>query len=155
MIIKNAEVLNSKRIKQILQLLKLQWNYSETFEYGFLQKENDLFLITRDLDKIDVQEVNVNSLGMYFGELRHDTLRLSIEGSQIVGKNATKNVMELNNEQLQHWLRGDDMDVANIKGNYGDNNFVLIKHEKNFYGCGRVKDGTLLNFVPKSRRFLV
>jgi len=149
--IKNAEVLNSKRIKQITRLLQTQWGYSEKLDCGFLQKENDIFLVTKDIDKIDLREVNVNSLGLYFGELRHDTLRLSIEGSQIIGKKASKNILELNAEQLQQWLRGEDMEFTN-KSNVEHNTYLIIKHNHDFFGCGRIKEGKLLNFVPKARR---
>ncbi|MAG15930.1 hypothetical protein CMO88_02620 [Candidatus Woesearchaeota archaeon] len=152
MIIKNAEVLNSKKIKQILKILQNQWGYPEKFDYGFLQKENDIFLVTKDIDKIDLNEVNVNSLGLYFGELRHEQLRLSIEGSQIIGKKASKNVISLNDEQLQQWLKGDNITLTTSAEN---NSFVLIKNNKDFFGCGRIKDGLLLNFVPKSRRMSI
>jgi len=150
--IRNFEVLNSKRIKEILQLLKQQWAYSEKFECGFLQKENDIFLVTRDIDKIDLQEVNVNSLGVYFGELRNNQLRLSIEGSQIIGKKASKNVVELNDSGLKKWLKGEDMDLALIDKNGGSDGYVIVKHDNAFFGCGRIKEGQMLNFVPKSRR---
>jgi len=62
--IKNAEVLNSKRIKSIVKLLQQQWSFHDKLNQGFLQKENDIFLVTRDIDKIDLGEVNVNSLGL-------------------------------------------------------------------------------------------
>ena len=146
--IRNAEVLNSKHIKQILQLLHSQWGYSGKLDNGFLQKENDIFLVTKSIDQIDLNEINVNALGLYFGELRHNTLRLSIEGSQIIGKKAGKNVFELNAEQLQQWLKGEDLEISD--GN--DNTYVIIKHDNDFFGCGRIKDGKLLNFVPKARR---
>jgi len=157
MIIRNAEVLNSKRIKGITNLLQQQWGFHDRLNQGFLQKENDIFLVTIDIDKIDLGEVNVNSLGLYFGELRHDTLRLSIEGSQIIGKKANKNVLSLNDEQLQQWLKGEDIELkenSEIKNSSSDyeNKFVIIKHNNDFFGCGRIKDGNLLNFVPKSRR---
>jgi len=30
--------------------------------------------------------------------------------------------------------------------------FVIIKHNKDFFGSGKFKDGRLLNFLPKIRR---
>jgi NOL1/NOP2/fmu family ribosome biogenesis protein len=151
MLIHNAEVLNSKKIKVIVKLLAEQWGFTENLESGFLQKENDLFLVTRDIDKIDLQQINVNSLGLYFGELRNDELRLSIEGSQIIGKKASKNVIILDNLQLKSWLVGDAIDLpSDIDCNTPV--FAIIRNNDDFFGCGRVKNRILLNFVPKSRR---
>jgi len=155
--IRNAEILNSKKIKNIMKLLQEQWGYEEKLDFGFLQKENDVFLVSRDIDKIDLGQLHVNSLGLYFAELRNNELRLSIEGSQIIAKKAKKNVISLSDDQLQQWLTGqdielDDASIGDVSSNYESNCFALIRHNDDFFGCGRVKQGILLNFVPKSRR---
>ncbi|MBI2664256.1 hypothetical protein HYX10_02840 [Candidatus Woesearchaeota archaeon] len=187
MIIANAEVLNSKRIKEIARMLQEQWGYTDAIESGFLQKDNDVFLITKDIGAIDLRKLNINTLGLYFAELRHNALRLSIEGSQIIGPKAAKNVAELNDEQIKQWLKGEDIELiaaaaadkiinAAKKENNGikddgklkdssseinndgsnssheNKNFAIIKHNNDFFGCGRIKEGKLLNFVPKARR---
>ena len=141
-----------------------EWACEARLEYGFLQKGNDIFLVTRAVDQVDLKQLYVNSLGLYFGELRNEELRVSIEGSQIIGHEAKKNVIVLNDEQLQQWLAGTDIELienvsANTTGgkNSGttmreNNGYVLVKHNNDFFGCGRIKNGNLLNFVPKSRR---
>ena len=149
MIIKNLEVLNSKKTKEITKLLAEQWEYTERLECGILQRENDIFLATRTIDKIDLRNLNVNSLGLYFGELRANQLRLSIEGSQIIGQKAKKNIIELNHVQITKWLRGEDIE---LEKNTTAENYAIVRSGKDFYGCGRIKDGKLLNFVPKARR---
>ncbi|MBI2137244.1 hypothetical protein HYU12_01860 [Candidatus Woesearchaeota archaeon] len=149
MIIKNLEVLNSKKTKEVTKLLAEQWGYTERLECGILQRENDIFLATRAIDRVDLRSLNVNSLGLYFGELRANQLRLSIEGSQIIGQKAKKNVIELNEVQITKWLRGEDIELEN---NTTAENYALVSSGKDFYGCGRIKDGKLLNFVPKARR---
>jgi len=55
MMLRKTEILNSKKIKQILKIMKDQWSFTEKLDYGFLQKENDIFLVTRDIDKINLQ----------------------------------------------------------------------------------------------------
>ena len=150
MIIKNAEVLNGKKVRQLMKLLEEQWGTTENFGCGFLQKGNDVFLITRNVDAIDLRTFNLNSLGMYFAELRNGQLRLSIEGSQIIGKKA-KNVISLNNAQIREWMRGEDI-ILNDGSDEKQDRFCIVENRGDFYGCGRIKGGTLLNFVPKSRR---
>ncbi|MEA3430498.1 MAG: hypothetical protein U9R08_04455, partial [Nanoarchaeota archaeon] len=74
-------------------------------------------------------------------------IRLSIEGSQLVGPKAQKNIAKINNEQAQKWIRGEDIKIKQeFEG------FVIIKHETNYIGSGKFKEGTILNFVPKVRR---
>lgn len=147
------EVLNSKSAKEVSNLLRQQWGYEEKPDCGFLRKENDIFLITKDIGKIDLGALNVNSIGLYFGELRHEQLRLSIEGSQIVGKKAKKNVAEIGGTQLKRWLSGEDLEATGTSCE--DNSYAIIKHGSDFFGCGRIKEGKLLNFVPKARRLLI
>lgn len=157
--IRNFEVLNSKAVKAIAESIRQQWNIEEKPAYGFLQKENDIFLVTQAVDRVNLEQLNINSLGIYFGELRHEQLRLSIEGSQMLGPKAKKNVIALDDGQLLQWLRGDDIpltDMMTVKRSDNDgsdaNAYLIIKHNNDFFGCGRIKEGKLLNFVPKSRR---
>ncbi|MBI4140217.1 hypothetical protein HY485_00100, partial [Candidatus Woesearchaeota archaeon] len=101
------------------------------------------------VDQIDFSKLRINSIGLYFAEFRNNELRLSIEGSQIIGPKATKNVVELNNDELKQWLRGEDLEKE-----CDENGFVIIKHGNDYLGCGKIKEGKVLNFVPKARRLM-
>lgn len=144
------KILNKKEIKKIIEIIKKQWNADIKLEYAFLMNnKNRLFIVNRDIDKIDFSKIRVNNLGMYFGELRNG-LRLSIEGSQLIGKYARKNILELDDYELNSWVKGEDFVIeTDLKG------FVLIKNKDDFYGTGKVVEGKLLNFVPKARRLRV
>lgn len=87
---------------------------------------------------------------MYIGEFKKGELRLSIEGSQLIGPHAKKNVVELDRNELRQWLRGEDL-IKEVK----EEGYVIMKSNNDFVGCGRVKEGKILNFVPKARRLLV
>mgnify|MGYP001572519786 CR=1 FL=1 len=160
------KILNSKEVRNILGIVKQQWGCDFSFDGGFLEgKDGDIFLISRDIEKLDLERLHIDSLGLYFGQLRnpnrakHDwaqsqqgdlgnELRLSIEGSQLVGKTAAKNVVELNDGEFKLWLRGEDVEKALIDCS----GYVLVKHNSDFIGCGKCKEGKILNFVPKARR---
>ncbi|MBI2581468.1 hypothetical protein HYV85_06740 [Candidatus Woesearchaeota archaeon] len=154
----NWKILNSKEVRKILRMVKQQWgsDLSElSSSCGFLEgNDGDIFLISRDVEKLDLQQLRINSLGLYFGQLRNNELRLSIEGSQLVGKAATKNIVELNDEEFRQWLRGEDVEKAldDCSG------YLLIKHKSDFVGCGKYKEKEgeckILNFVPKARRVI-
>jgi len=142
-------ILNKKKIKEILALIKKQWGTDFKTELVFLMNtQNKIFLVNREVFNLNLEKLRINSIGLYFGELKNNELRLSIEGSQLIGNNAKQNIVELNEKQAMQWLKGQDID---IKGNY--KGFVILKHENDFLGTGKYKDGKVLNYVPKARRF--
>ncbi len=137
----------SKEIKQVHNTLREQWGFTGELNYAFLKNSKDnLYIVTKDIVKVDWTKLRMTSVGMYFGE-QHKGLRLSIEGSQLVGPLATKNVVDITREQAMLWLKGEDLDVA--KGLHG---YVLVRYENDYLGCGSVRDGVVMNFVPKIRR---
>ena len=142
-------ILNKKKIKEILALIKKQWGTDFKTELVFLMNtQNKIFLVNREVFNLNLEKLRINSIGLYFGELKNNELRLSIEGSQLIGNNAKQNIVELNEKQAMQWLKGQDID---IKGNY--KGFVIIKHKNDFLGTGKYKHGKVLNFVSKARRF--
>ena len=142
------KILNSKEIKEILKLIEAQWGAKLKLDYAFLKNQkNRIFIINKNIGKIELEKLRINSVGMYFCEIDKVGIRLSIEGSQIVGPKATKNIAEINEEQTKQWFKGEDLD---INGNYSG--FVIIKHNNDFLGTGKYKAGRILNYVGKSRR---
>lgn len=143
--------MNSKQVKEIRQMIEEQWGASISEDYLFLEKNGKLHITTREIERVDIERLRINSIGVYFGELANGELRLSIEGAQLVGETATKNILQLTQEDLIPWMNGEDLkrDFGELKG------FVLIKHGEDFIGCGKVKGNQLLNFIPKVRRLKV
>lgn len=145
----NLKILNKKEIKKILNQLGEQYNISGLdLDYVFLEdNEGKLFLVNRDIGKIDTEKLRINSLGLYFGKIEHNEVRLSIEGTQLIGRGAKKNVAKINKEQADSWLGGNDVEVDDkVEG------FVILKYGEDFLGAGRYKEGLIINSVPKERR---
>ena len=146
---RKLKILNSKEIKSIKKIIKKQWNADVTLDYAFLMNgKGKIFVVNREIGRIDFSKININNLGLYFGELRFGELRLSIEGSQIIGPFAKKNIIDIDDKQIEEWMQGNGIDVEN-KNLDG---FVIIKHNKDFLGSGKYKKGRILNYVPKERR---
>ena len=146
------KVLNSKEVRAIADIVQCQWGcgLSELrASSAFLEgSDGDIFLISRAVEGLDLEKIRIDSLGLYFGQLRNNEFRLSIEGSQLVGNIATKNVVEIDDTQLRDWLGGNSLEMS-LNSSTG---YVIIKHNDDFLGCGKCKDGKILNFVPKARR---
>jgi len=144
----NLKILNKKEIKRILSMLEKQWGFKEELNYAFLQSEkHKIYLANKEIFNLDLSKLKINSFGLYFADVRTG-IRLSIEGSQIVGKKATKNIVELNDKEAKDWMSGLD-----IEKQTDSNEFVIIKHGDDFMGTGKAtEDGKILNYVPKARR---
>ncbi len=91
--------------------------------------------------------ISLYHYGIYFGTLDGRGIRLSIEGSFIVGKLAKKNVLEVDDETARRWMRGEDIECS-MKG------YVILKWKNFFLGCGKSNGRILRNFVPKNRRIV-
>ena len=132
-------------------MIENQWSAKIKLDYGFLKNnKNRVFIVTKDISKIDFSKLRLNSIGMYFCEIDGKGIRLSIEGSQIVGPKAIKNIVELNEEETKKWFKGEDLEKE-CKDCSG---FVILKHKNDFLGNGKYANGRVLNYLSKTRRIL-
>lgn len=149
---KQMNFMKSKEVKDFLGRLEKHWGCDlKSFykKYIFVRSEKDrIYLANKEVMHMDFAKLRVNSIGLYFAQVKEDQFRLSVEGSQMIGRIATKNVVEISQEQAKQWFRGEDVDTE-LKENSG---FVILKHNKDFIGCGKIKEGKILNFLSKIRR---
>ena len=86
--------------------------------------------------------------GIYFARVESDGIRLSIEGAFLVGPKATKNVVELDDGKTRRYMTGESVEVdESLHG------WVIVKWRSYFLGSAKAKEGRLINYVPKERRF--
>ncbi len=85
--------------------------------------------------------------GLYIGEYSQTAVRLSMDGANLLGRFATKQIIELTKEQAEAWLQGESI-------NYDDKQqgYVIVIFKGDILGCGSLSHGTLHSFVPKIRR---
>ncbi|MBI2565370.1 hypothetical protein HYV79_05320 [Candidatus Woesearchaeota archaeon] len=146
-----AIFLKSKEKKEVIKKIKDQWSVDCSQwlkKYAFLKNEKDkLFLINSNIAGIQFEELRISTLGLYVAELKNNQIRLSIEGSQLIGPDAKKNILEINDEQEKKWIIGNDLDI-----NIDKMGFQIIKHNNDFLGTGKIVNNKVLNYVPKERR---
>jgi NOL1/NOP2/fmu family ribosome biogenesis protein len=144
----DLKILNRKEIKKIKEELKKQFGYADDLDYVFLiNQKNRIYIVTKDLADIDVRKLRVNSYGLYLGESKEGAIRLGMDGSQLIGPKARKNMLELGEQEAKEWLKGYDLAYSGrLKG------YVLLQHDGDFLGCGKVVQSKILNYVPKIRR---
>lgn len=158
----NYNILNSKETKHILTMLKEQYGYDinkNNLDYIFLMnKDNRIYVVSKNLGDIDFEKLRLDMIGIYFGEVYKKELRLSIEGAQIIGKDATKNIIELDHNQMIKWIMGEDIEFENCGKDFVIVRYKEIKTEKyDILGCGKYHSasGKLINYVSKSRKLIV
>lgn len=146
------KILNGREIREIYALIEKQWGAKANLDCGFLQNnKNRIFIVSRDISKIDISKLRLNSIGMYFCEYGKVGIRLSIEGSQIIGPKAAKNIIGIDEEETKKWLKGEDLEKE-CKGCTG---FVILRHKNDFLGSGKCADGRILNYIAKARRIFI
>ncbi|MBR9699956.1 hypothetical protein GOV09_05855 [Candidatus Woesearchaeota archaeon] len=144
------KILNSREMKKTISLLE-RFGYKKKLDYAFLMNnKNRIFLVNKDFRNIDTSKLRVNNIGMYFGELHANEIRLSIEGSQLIGPDCSENILKLDDEDALDWLRGIDLSKE-----IEEKGYYLIKNKDDFLGCGKAVDKKLLNYVPKNRRLRI
>ncbi len=148
---KTLKILNSKEVKTLIHQLTEQFGLinSDFFKnHMFLvNNKKKVFISTKNEPDQKFRYPKTEKVGLYFATINKDsTLRLSLEGSQIVGKLASKNILELNTQDAENWLKGFDFDVSI------DDGYYILKYKQDFIGCGLIRNNKLFNFLPKTRR---
>ncbi len=146
----NLTPMKSKEVKELIKKFKDQWDFEGKLDYQFLLSSRDkVWIVNHDVANLDLNKLRISTIGLYIAELGKGGVRLSIDGSQIIGPKSKKNVIELSKEQARAWLKGNDVPWKDPF-----DGFAIIKSGKDYLGTGKFKGGMILNFVPKTRRIL-
>ena len=144
--------LTSTDKKRIIEQLDKQFGIKE-LPYLVLQfGPEKLRVYTGNLSKEEIyyldRELRIENMGLYFAkyERENNEIRLTIDGIQLLKNQITKNIFELNDEQAEQWLRGNDLQIKT------DTNWKILKHKNEFIGCGKSTGEKITNFMPKERR---
>jgi NOL1/NOP2/fmu family ribosome biogenesis protein len=141
--------LNKKQASKILKQIESQFS-CETKHilnnyYFYLSKKDKLHIINKDISKINISNLNIMTIGLYFSKIEKDGIRLTIEGSQLI-KNPKTNILTLSKDQYQKYISGQTPEINR------PNSYVLIKYNNEFLGTAKIINKTLYNYIPKERR---
>ncbi len=134
----------------------IEKNYGAKIDFSnydcYINKKNEIYISSRGLSENVVKKSSY--IGLYLGKLkRNEKIQFSVEGSQLVGKFATKNIAILDEENIYRFIEGLDCKWVSLI-NCEKSNFVLIKNENDFFGCGILRDDKIESLVPKARRIM-
>ncbi len=142
------EVLSEKEVKEFHSRLRLQFGIEAKFDFVLLKRKNRILIANKEILKNKkLFKLNVQRAGLYIAKVDEKSIKLSIEGSQIFGKYAKKNIVELNEEEFKKWMQGLDIRKSLAKGVY------IVKYKEHYLGTTTSDGKRLMNRVPKERRF--
>ncbi len=147
----SLEIIKGKERKKILNLLNQQFEISEIPGTLLKRGKQRLFLFQGDVNEQELKKIEkcawIERAGVYFGKEEKEGIRLSIEGSQILGRQIKKNIFELDKEMAEKWMSGQELPIKT-----GKKGFLVIKCGQDFLGTGKASENKIGNFIPKSRR---
>jgi len=85
--------ISKKQKKEIIKYLEKPYNIEKLkISHKFLKDNRDkIYIINKKIDEIELNNYKLDLIGLYFCTLIHNEIRLSVEGSQLIGKYAKKN----------------------------------------------------------------
>ncbi len=151
--------LNGKEIKNLLERLREQFGYAPEEDYAYLQNEkNKIYIVNKDITRINLDNLHIDKVGLYFAEVYDHQVRLSKEGAQLLVKEARQrkkklsNVVSLSKDELQQYFKGQDLEKDLDEELGGANCFVILVYNNDVLGCAKYKERKILNFLPKMYR---
>ena len=148
----NIKLINRKDVKEIKKMISDQFGFDDGLDYSFFQNDKGrVFIVTKDISNIDFERLKINNIGLYFAQIKNGRIRLSIDGSQLIGGLCSKNVLEVDDKKSEEWMRGEEITTEiQLK----DNEFYIIKNKNDFIGSGKASGNRILNFIGKPRRLM-
>ncbi len=146
-------ILSTQETQEIFLKLNAQFGIKEIPGKLIKIGKERIFLFQGEFSEEQIKNLEkiafIERIGIYIGAIFLPTneIRLSIEGTQIFKDQLTKNIFEINKEQLENWMQGEELNIqTGLKG------IIAIKNKDNFLGCGKASENKIGNFIPKSRR---
>ena len=146
-------ILNKKQKQEIENKLNEQFGVQEIKGEIIMKGKEKLFLFSGSFTNEEIKKLErmvvIERIGVYFGKIDEhtDKIRLSIEGSQILKNQIKKNVFELEEKDLEQWMKGYELLIKT-----GKKDFLIIKYKNDFLGTGKASEEKIGNFIPKNRR---
>jgi len=144
--------LSHKETQKIEEKLKLQFGIEKIPGQLAQRGKERIFLFQGSFKREDLKNLEftafIERIGLYFAKIVNENeIRLSIEGVYALKDQISKNIFELNKEQAEQWMLGNELNIQT-----GKKGFLVMKYKDNYLGCGKASAEKIGNFVPKTRR---
>ncbi len=145
------KILNSNEKQEIEKKLNEQFGINQISGILIKKRGEKIFLFTGNFNEKQIRKLAelafLETIGVYFAKEINREFRLSIEGAQILKNQIKKNIFELNKEQAEKWMMGQELNIKT-----GKTGFIIMEHKGDILGCGKASEEKITNFIPKTRR---
>ncbi|MEK6855048.1 MAG: hypothetical protein AABX73_02390 [Nanoarchaeota archaeon] len=146
----NVHFLSQSEKKRLLAELETHYNI-KNLPYLLLETgRKKIRAFSGSLTKEEIFElsrsINIELIGLYIINKKDDIPRISFDSLPLFKAQISKNIINLEESQLQLWLRGHDLDIEAPKG------VVILKFEDDLVGIGKSNSQKIFNYVPKERK---
>jgi len=155
-----TRVLSREEVREVENLIRENYGCSIDLTRFIVMrtKEDKIRISSKEVARyLNMKKARVLTVGLYLGKLkRNRKIQLSVEGAQMLGEVATKNVAVISPEDVHTFLKGGNVEPVKLL-NCEPNNFVLVKSQEHVLGTGILRKGErwyVENLLPKARRML-
>jgi NOL1/NOP2/fmu family ribosome biogenesis protein len=114
--------------------------------YGFIffRKSHSVWVISNS----HIPQLSYETLGMRIMNLKDRPWKPTTCALQIFGRNATKNLIHLDEAQAKIFLTGGSQPIESLL----ETGYVVVFYRGEVLGCGLYSHGKLISQLPKERR---
>jgi len=145
----NVHFLTLVEKKELMNQLDIQYGIQDLPYLLFETGKEKIRGFSGSLSKDELlalsEAVHIEIIGLYLLKKEHG-LRLSFDATQLLQKQITKNILDINKEQYEQWIRGHDIEMQAPSGT------LMIRYGNDCIGCGKSTGERIINHVPKERR---
>lgn len=146
----NVKFLRSAERKELLAELEEIYGLTELNEMLIETGKRKIRAFSGELTKEELLQiakyVNIELIGMYLLSKKDEDARLNFDVVSLLRDKITRSKFNVTKEQLDLWIRGNDLNVEAPKG------IVVIEYEGDLVGVGKSNGTTIYNYVPKERK---
>ncbi len=155
----NINFLNKKEKKQLIERLKNQYGISKINFALCKNSSGKIRGFSGNLSKEEIltlsRTLRIEGFGLYLFKEDFARIRIGQDALYLFEKEIKKNIIELSEEKVRDWLKGQDLQIDEEileKTKNLEKDFLILKSKKYFIGCGKLSENKINNFVPKERR---
>lgn len=148
--------MSKEDIEEVLKYFEERFGINKDYfnEYEFYKTSKKIWIASKGINSANLIDIPFESIGMHFATIdkKRKRFKISTDASQIFGKLATKNFVDISEEKLLDVLRG--FDLINFESNAEDG-YVLLKYKDHILGVGLKNGKFIKNMIPKERRLKI
>ena len=94
--------LSNSEVKEILSVIEKTYGIKkiELPYYFYTNNKFRIFIVSKNFKEEELKTLRIQNVGLYFANFEEKQLRLTIEGSQLIGPHATTNIITITDAEL-------------------------------------------------------